>query len=159
MKYKVGDNVKVRDDLEVGEVYGGMDFVSGMEKNKGKVVTISDIADSKYYIIEEDDYWYKYSEEMFESCGFEIINNVTPETVNINGGIRFCDKCQEDSIAYRIKEHFTPGNALNFIFMKCDNGKILVSKKQFKHLLELSNSVEVANDYELEFVDEIELGG
>lgn len=155
MKYKVGDYVKVRDDLEVGEVYGGMYFVSAMNKNKGKVVTISDIANSKYYIIEKDDCRYKYSEEMFESCGFQIANNFTPETVNINGGIRFCDKCQEDSIAYRIKEHFTPGNVLNFIFMKCDNGKILVSKKQFKHLLELSNSVNVSEDYELEFVDEL----
>lgn len=155
MKYKVGDNVKVRDDLEVGEVYGDMDFASGMEKNKGKVVTISDIADSKYYIIEEDDYWYKYSEEMLENCEFEIANNVTPETVNINSGIRFCDKCQEDSIAYRIKEHFTPGNVLNFIFMKYDNGKLLISKKQFKHLLELVNSVNVSEDYELEFVDEL----
>lgn len=64
-------------------------------------------------------------------------------------------RLRQDSIAYRIKEHFTPGNVLNFIFMKCDNGKILVSKKQFKHLLELSNSVNVSEDYELEFVDEL----
>jgi hypothetical protein len=62
---------------------------------------------------------------------------------------------RQDSVAYRIKEHFDASNMLNPLLMKYDNGKLLISKKQFKHLLELVNSVNVSEDYELEFVDEL----
>ena len=41
-KYKIGDKVKVRKDLVVGERYnGGTTFNSDMEKFKGKTLTIS----------------------------------------------------------------------------------------------------------------------
>ena len=41
MKYKVGDKVKIRKDLKVGEIYGGCRFASGMQKLVGKVVRIT----------------------------------------------------------------------------------------------------------------------
>ena len=40
MKYKVGDKVRVREDLVVDQWYGDDIFVSGMDSYKGQVVTI-----------------------------------------------------------------------------------------------------------------------
>ena len=63
-KFKVGDKVRVIDDLEVGKEYGEVRFLSGMEDLKGRELTI-------YYISEEGDYTfdeanYYCSEEMLE---------------------------------------------------------------------------------------------
>lgn len=67
LKYKVGDKVLVRDDLEVGESYFMKDgearnsFVVNMNKLLGKVVTI---ASANYqYRIEEFDY--SWTDDMF----------------------------------------------------------------------------------------------
>ena len=42
--------------------------------------------------------------------------------------------------------------------MKYENGKLLISKKQFIHLIRLCNSIETTNEYDLEFIDEIKIG-
>ena len=42
MKYKVGDKVRVRKDLEVGKDYGNHDVVEDMKKYKGKEFIIDD---------------------------------------------------------------------------------------------------------------------
>lgn len=61
MKYKVGDKVKVREDLEYKQ-YGGdgaFDVAVGkMQDLKGSIVTITKITQSNKYEIEESDcYW------------------------------------------------------------------------------------------------------
>ena len=40
MKYKVGDKVKIREDLKVGKIYGLYDFAKKMKQYKGKTATI-----------------------------------------------------------------------------------------------------------------------
>lgn len=73
MKFKVGDRVRVRKDLEVGREYGGYTFTEEMGNVRGRIVTIKsvDCIDNDY-TIEETDYWYK--NEMFEEevCGVVI---------------------------------------------------------------------------------------
>lgn len=60
MKYKVGDKVRVRDDLRLGEFYkmdngnDGDNVVLVMLKLKGKEATISAYTDSNKYLILED---------------------------------------------------------------------------------------------------------
>src|SRR5690554_3467354 len=61
MKFKIGDKVRVREDLEVGKDYGFY-FSEEMAKSKGKVVEIKDV-DSDSYSIKEDSYY--WAEEMF----------------------------------------------------------------------------------------------
>ena len=39
-EFKIGDKVRLRDDLEVGEKYDGVVMLSGMEDLKGKELTI-----------------------------------------------------------------------------------------------------------------------
>ena len=65
MKYKVGDKVKVRSDLQDGEIYGCYAFSEGMKKHKGKNVTISFALDG-CYDIEEDRGKYTWTDKMFE---------------------------------------------------------------------------------------------
>lgn len=71
MKYKIGDKVRVKDNLEVGKMY----FMSNMAefdsveremlKFKGKEVTISSYTDSKKYCIKEDDEKWCWTDAMF----------------------------------------------------------------------------------------------
>lgn len=69
-KYKVGDKVRVRDDLEVDVGYymengRQIAYVSDMNKFLGKIVTIS-LAHISYYEIVGDDEKWCFSDEMFE---------------------------------------------------------------------------------------------
>lgn len=69
-KYKVGDKVKVRKDLEVGVTYGADRFVREMSDLRGKIITIKEVNlyDSEYRI-EEFRYW--WTDEMFEGLYIE----------------------------------------------------------------------------------------
>ena len=68
-KFRVGDKVRLRNDLEEGKEYGGLIFVSGMEYSKGMELIIDDITSLGNYTVEESCYF--YSEEMLE----KVIDN------------------------------------------------------------------------------------
>lgn len=63
-KFKIGDKVRLRDDLKVGEVYGGVSFSSSMNKLKGKELTIEGMSLKGNYEIEES--YFFLSDEMLE---------------------------------------------------------------------------------------------
>lgn len=70
MKYKVGDRVKIRKDLVIGNAYGSEIFVKDMEYYKGNMATIIAICGDTYRInIDnnnvQDRYWH-WTDEMFE---------------------------------------------------------------------------------------------
>ena len=59
-KYRAGDKVMVRDDLEIGNYYSGGNYthncvVEDMADFKGKVVTIARVCEDGEYELEEDD--------------------------------------------------------------------------------------------------------
>lgn len=62
-KFKVGDKVRIREDLEVDKVYGDCQFICDMENLKGEIVTIEEVL-KRGYLIKE--YYYLWSEEMLE---------------------------------------------------------------------------------------------
>ena len=64
MKYKVGDKVRVREDLVADNWYGNEIVVPGMTCLKGKIVTISKVRYDKYEIEEDSQTWW-WTEEMF----------------------------------------------------------------------------------------------
>lgn len=65
MKYKVGDKVRIREDLVTGGSYGGSVAVDDMIDMAGSVVTIESVGSIGYYI-EEDPDDYCWTDEMFE---------------------------------------------------------------------------------------------
>ena len=66
MKYKVGDKVRVREDLVMGGNYGGSVAVDDMTDMCGNVVTIERVGEAFGYYIEEDPDDYCWTDEMFE---------------------------------------------------------------------------------------------
>ena len=63
-KFKIGDKVRLRDDLEVGEDYGEITFLRDMKDLQGKELTIDRISRQGNYILKEGRFY--YSEEMLE---------------------------------------------------------------------------------------------
>jgi hypothetical protein len=62
VKYKIGDKVRVRDDLIVGKSYGANDFASGMIPYRGKGVIICSTHEHGYMI--DKDFRYIWTDEM-----------------------------------------------------------------------------------------------
>ena len=69
-KFKVGDKVRVRNDLIQYERYGSNSFTGSMEKFKGETVTIAETnvgwSCNEYHIFEDNQYW-NWTDEMFEN--------------------------------------------------------------------------------------------
>lgn len=69
MRYKVGDKVRVRGDLEAGKRYGNVAFIPSMEKNK--TFEILFVRESENYDL-NDEYNLCYSPEMLRPAEFKI---------------------------------------------------------------------------------------
>lgn len=72
MKYKVGDKVRIRKDLKVGERYDGVIVREEMIELVGKTLTISNVndfgeGDISYYLNEDED-CYHWADSMFEDA-------------------------------------------------------------------------------------------
>ena len=66
MKYKVGDKVRIREDLVTGGNYGGSVAVDDMTDMGGSVVTIERVGEVHGYYIKEDPDEYCWTDEMFD---------------------------------------------------------------------------------------------
>ena len=65
MKYKIGDKVLVRSDLEEGKIYGDEVVMSDMLFFRGKIVTIEHVDHPCCYRIKEDPDQWHWTDEMF----------------------------------------------------------------------------------------------
>ena len=94
MKYKVGDKVRVRSDLQINGSYGAYTLVSEMSDYKGSVVAISE-AYLTCYCIEEDKGIWKWTDEMFEGLAEDELT--AGEAIKILGeiccGNELCGGC------------------------------------------------------------------
>jgi len=92
MKYKVGDKVRVRSDLKERMGYGCQRFTDAMKKQMGKIVTISNVVDDRYYYIKEDNY--NWTDEMLEPVEEEL---TAEEAIRLRGEMcegRSCSHCK-----------------------------------------------------------------
>jgi hypothetical protein len=82
MKYKVGDKVRIRKDLDVGMFYGRCRFVPEMRGLVGETVRITEVSkrDGYYRVDSNDKYW---TDEMFE--GKEKMNDNDSIRILVNG--------------------------------------------------------------------------
>lgn len=65
MRYKIGDKVRVREDIKAGIRYEGIDVVEDMLQYRGNIATIINIEDDKFITLSIDRRWY-WSSEMLE---------------------------------------------------------------------------------------------
>ena len=84
MRFKVGDKVRVREDLVVDEKYGDLHLTKCMERFKGQIVTIEEVReeDRTRYNLKEDDNKFWWSTEMLEPIEREK-NNMNIEELNL----------------------------------------------------------------------------
>lgn len=75
MKYKVGDRVRIRNDLVSDMKYNGLTFAEEMECYKGKILTIADIDGDGDYRMKEEFQWY-WCDEMIEGLVEPIKTNL-----------------------------------------------------------------------------------
>lgn len=67
--YKVGDKVKIREDLEVFKKYNELFFVKEMEEYKGKIATITRVSPiQRSYDIDIDDGDWSWTDDMLKAC-------------------------------------------------------------------------------------------
>lgn len=100
MKYKVGDKVRIREDLVSGENYGVAIAINRMTDMGGSVVTIESFLttgrDDKAlgYYIEEDPNSYLWTDEMFE--GLVEGELTAEEAIKVLGNMcaRGCGDCE-----------------------------------------------------------------
>lgn len=103
MKYKVGDKVKVREDLDENVEYGYEEATEEMLAFRGKVVTIEKIMfDREYIILEDIKKWY-WTDEMFEckvgTRKFEYVKNAS-EYMNEYGNFKLPERSTANSAGY-----------------------------------------------------------
>lgn len=66
MEYKIGDVVRIKDNLQVGEKYGGCNVIDDMLKYRGMVDTIEYIDKEGDYYLANDNNPYVWNKDMLE---------------------------------------------------------------------------------------------
>lgn len=122
MKYKVGDRVRVRRDLEENKTYGGWDALEDMVKMRGEIVTIKRVRSSACELEEKGLMW---TDEMFEGLVEEELT--AEEAIRILGGMCRDFSCCECPIYELIEDE---GSCDNFRAEKPD--KVIEVLKQQK---------------------------
>jgi dipeptidase len=107
MKYKVGDRIKVREDLIVGKEYGNNDFAKEMVPWRGQIATIAHCTEDGYMLEGDDWYW---TDEMIEG----LVSEASNDTVNhpahyTQGKIECIDYIIDKKLSYCL------GNAIKYI--------------------------------------------
>lgn len=124
MKFKVGDNVRVREDLVGGNYYGGECFIGLMENGKGKVFEIKEICGKSYILGEDGFHW---TDEMLEEVNRKIQEKTFREVIaSIKEGevwesVQFCFQlkeisCTSGQINFKLEGIFIDGDNNNNIF-------------------------------------------
>ena len=99
-KFKVGDKVRLRDDLKVGEEYGEVSFSSSMNKLKGKELTIEGMSLKGNYEIEES--YFFLSDEMLEKVDDDNTDNLLEFAIDKLGISK--EELEEEYKKNKIKE-------------------------------------------------------
>lgn len=104
MKFKVGDKVKVRSDLEVNKSYGKDAFVEPMLHFLGTEQVINRIIGDKYLL--SDDNEYNFTDEMLEQPILVVNSESKDDIVNrpkhyTQGSIEVIDFIEDQKLDFR----------------------------------------------------------
>lgn len=119
MKYKIGDKVLVRPDLEEGKKYGDAVVMSDMLSFRGKIVTIEHVDHPNCYRIKEDPDQWHWTDEMF----------VGKESEEIKSDLEEIEESFDSNKIYNPSDEFpvsTKESTSNFIIVKSNKLKLLL---------------------------------
>ena len=119
MKYKIGDKVLVRSDLEEGKKYGDEVVMSDMLFFRGKIVTIEHVDHPYCYRIKEDPDQWHWTDEMFDEKESEEIKSDLEEIDEYFNSDKIYNPSDEFPIS--AKE-----STSNFIIVKSNRLKLLL---------------------------------
>lgn len=142
MKYKVGDKVRVRqwDDMveEFGESAGSIDtpacsFEEDMRLYCGTIVTIKEVKDDEsYYIIEEDNEDWFWTDEMFENMYYSCADKITKDLQEAY-----------DKVFKSILPKYPKHNDMLDIFTKIPKGEIKITAEETKEMVKKNIETEI----------------
>jgi hypothetical protein len=92
MRFKVGDTVKVREDLVAWKMYGSERVTNKMLEFKGHICIIAKAANT-YYFLEEDEKKYYWTDEMLEPAEEKNCNNCAKYITSLYS----CDRCHREN--------------------------------------------------------------
>ena len=119
MKYKIGDKVLVRPDLEEGKKYGDDVVMSDMLFFKGKIVTIEHVYHPYCYRIKEDPDQWHWTDEMFSE----------KEPKEIKSDLEEIEEYFDSDQIYNPSDEFPVSakeSTSNFIIIKSNRLKLLL---------------------------------
>lgn len=119
MKYKIGDKVLVRSDLEESKKYGNAVVMSNMLYFKGKIVTIEHVDHFNCYRIKEDPDQWHWTDEMF----------VGKESEEIKSDFEEIEEYFDSNEIYNSIDKFSVSakeSTSNFIIVKSNRLKLLL---------------------------------
>lgn len=121
MRYKVGDKVRVRNDLKKNVMHGGLCVIDEMLKKK--IVTITSVHDGYYKVVEDD---YRWTDKMFEGLAEEELT--AEEAIKIQAEMCRCIMCKDCEIdKIRDDSHYECAE-----FRSKNPGKVVEILKQWK---------------------------
>lgn len=167
MKYKVGDVVKIREDLQVDEIYGKCYVMEGMLKYRGTLHTINYIDDDGDYSLKsinnpEDRTYYSWHKDMLEPVtikdNLELNNKGTINVIYDKNTIKTENNLEQFSHTEEIKEEnnmeYKVGDVVRIKtnlqvgerYGKC---RVIEPMLKFKGIVDTIKYIDMNGDFEL----------
>ena len=92
--YKVGDRVEIRNDLVVGESYGSLNWLDGMDEMlSGKIFTIREVHSGNYCLNDDSILGYFVSPEMIKGKATKTTDEKPIPKIKVGDVVRAIDNC------------------------------------------------------------------
>ena len=135
MEYKIGDVVRIKDDLQAGKKYGGCVALIGMLKFRGKIDTIENIDRDGDFYLSDNDNAYVWNKDMVEPIGLKDDLKEEMKEKN-NMGYEIGD-------IVMVKENLQEGEK----YGECN---VIKDMLKFRGVVDVIKSIDIDGDFHLE---------
>ena len=135
MEYKIGDVVRIKDDLQAGKKYGECVALIGMLKFRGKIDTIENIDRDGDFYLSDNDNTYVWNKDMVEPIGLKDDLKEEMKEKN-NMGYEIGD-------IVMVKENLQEGEK----YGECN---VIKDMLKFRGVVDVIKSIDIDGDFHLE---------
>lgn len=159
MNFKVGDKVRLKKGLVIGQNYGGIYFMLPMKLFEGKIFEI-EFVDGKFYQLKEDKEKYSFSGEMLEPIKFTKSDLRYGDKLTLRNGVSgfyrneetYIDGLYEDNINDDLTNNGDCGSRLDIVKVERPRKYKTVYEREKARKMTVKEISE-ALGYEVEVVD------